>query len=141
MRMLPLLLLAAGAALGADADFNGRWDIKGKPGSPIRAWWLEVNGAGTPSPSGKFVTAAGGDMNTITDMTVKDGELRFGYERRNREKKTTEKLLWRARLVDGKLDGAVRDGRQRPPCRRDGLACARRSSMKRTTARGSPASR
>ena len=116
MRMLPLLLLAAGAALAADADFNGRWDIKGKPGSPIRAWWLEVNGAGTPSPSGKFVTAAGGDMNTITDMTVKDGELRFGYERRNREKKTTEKLLWRARLVDGKLDGQFEmEGSGRPP--------------------------
>ncbi len=116
MRTLPLLLLAAGAALAADADFNGRWDIKGKPGSSIRAWWLEVNGAGTSSPSGKFVTAAGGDMNTITDMTVGNGELRFGYERRNREKKTAEKLLWRARLVDGKLDGTFEmEGSGRPP--------------------------
>lgn len=116
MRMLPVLLLAACAAPAADTDFNGRWDIKGKPGSSIRAWWLEVNGAGAPSPSGKFVTAAGGDMNTITDMTVKDGELRFTYQRRNREKKTTEKLLWRARLVDGKLDGLFEmEGSGRPP--------------------------
>ena len=78
MRILPVCLLAVAAlqAFGADARFNGRWVITGYAEPRNRAWWLEINGAETEQPKGRFVTAYGGDMNEIQTMTVGSGELR-----------------------------------------------------------------
>ena len=70
-----VLLLSAMPSLGADADFNGRWDLTTV--SRPRAWWVELNGVGSPKPSGKFVSAYGGDMNTVDTAVVENGELRF----------------------------------------------------------------
>lgn len=104
MRPSLLFVLTAFSALAGDADFNGRWLIRGKNGPP-RAWWLEVRGAGTPAAGGAFVTAYAGDLNVIQDLKIEHGELRFSFERMNRERKAKERAIYRARLVGGKLDG------------------------------------
>jgi hypothetical protein len=124
--LLSLFLLTACAAFGADGDYDGRWDIT--VGGKLRAkalweeydkigadqrglvWWLEVEGAGTPSPKGRFVTAYRGDVNVIEQIAVRDGELVFGFVRNNR------KLIYNARLVNGKLEGTFQIvGQERPP--------------------------
>ena len=127
-----ILLLAAWSALGADGDYNGRWDItvggklQGKAlweeydqiGADQRGlvWWLEVEGAGTPAPKGRFVTAYRGDVNVIQQIAVRDGELVFGFVR---EKKN---LTYKARLVNGKLEGTFQiAGQTRPPIQWTGV--------------------
>ena len=124
--VLSLMLLAACSAFGADRDYNGRWDItvggklRGKAlweeydkiGADQRGlvWWLEIEGAGTPTPRGRFVTAYRGDVNVIRQIAVRDGELVFGFVRKKRN------LVYRARLVNGKLDGTFEiEGQERPP--------------------------
>ena len=98
--LLGLLLVAVGPALAADQDFNGRWDITAMTQPRPRAWWLEVTGAGTAQPAGKFVSAYGGDMNIIDTIAIENGELRFAFNRPNQQE-------YRARLVGGKLEGTL----------------------------------
>ena len=120
-----ILLLAACSAFGADRDYDGRWDItvggklRGKAlweeydkiGADQRGlvWWLEVEGAGTPTPKGRFVTAYRGDVNVIEQIAVRDGELVFGFVRDNR------KLTYKARIVQGKLEGTFQIADQKRP--------------------------
>jgi hypothetical protein len=99
--LLPALLLSV-AAFAADSDFNGRWDIKASNG---KAWWLEVNGAGTPEAGGKFVSAYAGDMNKIDEISIKDGQLRFSFNRPGRNGQKPPALVFTARLSGGKLEG------------------------------------
>src|SRR4051812_42644133 len=107
MRSLPrLLLLSALPLLAADSDFNGRWDITVHTQPRPRAWWVELNGAGTPAASGKFVSAYGGDMNTLDTVAVENGELRFTIVNPNRNAKGPAPV-YRARLVGGKLEGTL----------------------------------
>ena len=75
--LLAVSLLAAGALCAADSDFNGRWDIRANTPPRPRAWWVELNGVGTPQANGTFVSAYGGDRNTISTIAVENGELRF----------------------------------------------------------------
>jgi hypothetical protein len=82
MSRLLLLFLAALPVWAKDADFNGRWDITVENEERRRAWWLEVNGAGTASLSGKFISALGGDLNIIQNLRINDGVLTFSFERR-----------------------------------------------------------
>jgi hypothetical protein len=77
--------------LAGDRDFNGRWNIQVQNEARARVWWLEVSGAGGKSPQGKFVGAPGGDMDSLRDLQVKGGELRFTFERKYR---FGEKALW-----------------------------------------------
>lgn len=93
MRSLVLLLAATSAVFAGDADLNGRWDIS----APGRAAWLEITGAGTAKPAGRYVSAFDGDMNVIEQIQIRGGELEFGWPSRN--------LLFTARLVGGKLQG------------------------------------
>jgi hypothetical protein len=99
-----VLLLSAMPSLAADSDFNGRWDLTtlNRP----RAWWVELNGVGSPTPSGKFVSAYGGDMNTIDTVLVENGELRFTIANPGRNAKGPAPV-YRARLVNGKLEGTL----------------------------------
>ncbi len=118
MRTLLLVsLLAAGTALAADSDFNGRWDISANTPPRPRAWWVELNGVGTPSANGTFVSAYGGDRNTIDTIAVENGELRFTINPPNRNnKKAGGPSVYRARLVNGKLEGTFAvEGRDTPP--------------------------
>ena len=99
-----VFLLSAMPSLAADADFNGRWDLTtvNRP----RAWWLELTGLGTPKPAGKFVSAYGGDMNTVDTAVVENGELRFTIANPGRNANGPAPV-YRARLVKGKLEGTV----------------------------------
>src|SRR5215470_14093279 len=101
-----LLLLTTSAALAADQDFNGRWDITAHTTPRPRAFWLELTGAGTANPSGWFVSAYAGDRNKIDSITIKDGELVFSFNPpRGRDGKQPRIPVWHARLSGGKLQG------------------------------------
>lgn len=90
------------AASAADKDFNGRWDITIPGNDRGRAWWLEVNNAGSGKPSGSFISAYAGDLNVPDEAAIENGELHFMF--RSKAAKPTITHL-RARLVDGKLEG------------------------------------
>jgi hypothetical protein len=104
-----LVVIASGpAAFCGDEEFNGRWDIKTLEERP-RAWWLEIDGAGTPTPKGKFISAFGGDLNVIEEISIRAGELRFGWMRQEQQRggqeTVTRHLVYTARLVNGELEG------------------------------------
>jgi hypothetical protein len=101
------MLLLAGAVFAADQDFNGRWDLTTTQRPRPRAMWLELTGMGTPNPSGKFVSDYNGDMNKVDTIAVENGELRFSFNRPDRNGQKTPSSVYRARLVNGKLDGAI----------------------------------
>jgi hypothetical protein len=75
-----LLFLFSGLSFAADKDFNGRWDITVNEQAKKRAWWLEIAGAGSPSPSGSFVGAPGGQLDKIPEVKIDNGELRFSFK-------------------------------------------------------------
>jgi hypothetical protein len=82
MRTLCLLFLLITASAWAGAEqFNGRWDIKVINEPRNRVWWLEVTGAGSEALKGRFVGFPGGDMNNIPEMSIRDGELTFRFDR------------------------------------------------------------
>lgn len=125
MRILTgILLLSQLPVLAADKDFNGRWDISAMTKPRPRAWWLELNGVGTPNASGRFVSAYAGDMNKIDTISVEKGVLRFTFHRPNRGQKTAQaaELVYTARLEGGKLEGSfVVDGQKNPPVQWTGV--------------------
>jgi Domain of Unknown Function (DUF1080) len=115
MRSLCLVLagLAAWPVFAAgDGRFNGRWDITGYPEPRSAAWWVEIAGADTDSPTGKFVTAFNGDMNVIQEISVKPGELQFGFTRPNGH------MVYKARLKDTELEGTFEIEGQKQPATR-----------------------
>src|SRR5580765_4025134 len=103
MRIL-VVLAAVMPLLAADSDFNGRWDITT---NAKRAMWLEVTGAGTANPSGFFVSDHGGDRNAIDHIAIANGELRFSFDRPGRAGAKTPSPEYRAKIVNGKLEGSV----------------------------------
>ncbi len=125
-RIIPLLIAATASAFAADAGFNGRWDITVLTPPRNRAWWLEINGAGTDKPSGKFVTAFAGDMNVIEEISIKGNELTFGWvrteRRREGESPVTRHLVYKATLAGDKLEGTFQvEGADRPPIKWTGV--------------------
>lgn len=104
MRILLTLLLLAPAAWPADGDFNGRWDITVLNSPRGRAWWLEVQGAGTPAIKGKFVGFPGGDLNDIQHIWIENGELRFTFDGESVHQE------YRAKLAAGKLQSSFESG-------------------------------
>ncbi len=116
--ILPLLLVAGCSVFGADTGFEGRWNISVSGGA--RAWWLEVQGAATPSPKVRFVSAYAGDLNVADEVAVKDGELVFGFRYKQRrapgEEPVPVRSVYRARLAGAKLVGTSQvEGSERPP--------------------------
>jgi len=107
IRVLTILVALASAAWPAASDFNGRWDITVRPAPRGRAWWLEIEGAGTPDLKGKFVGFPGGDLNDIQHIALDNGELRFTYDGHDAHQE------YRARLEDGKLQGTFASGATR----------------------------
>lgn len=103
-------LLAASLSWAADDQFNGRWNIQVRDEARSRAWWLEVNGAGTPAPSGKFVGAPGGDMDNIPNLVIKNGRLSFSFDRKYGD---ATRGVYRARLAGGRLQGTFEAGAQK----------------------------
>jgi len=109
--LIGFLLLTACSAFAADSDFNGRWDITPVDSSRGRAWWVELSGVGTAAPAGKFVSAYGGDMNTIDSITVSNGELQWVIKQPH----TPNSSIYHARLVNGKLEGTFQLSTQDKP--------------------------
>ena len=107
MKRVFLFLSLAALACAADSDFNGRWDITVPHNARVRAWWLEIAGAGTPSIHGKFVGAPGGQLDEIPQISLRNGRLEFSFERHYSGGRGTpvQKGIYRARLVNGKLEG------------------------------------
>jgi hypothetical protein len=97
-----LLLLSAAVPilLPASSKFNGRWDITVDNEARRRAWWLEIEGAGTANPRGSFISAYAGDLNKIDEIEIRGDELVFGFRPRG-----GGHLVYRARLVGDKLIG------------------------------------
>lgn len=101
----------AAALFAGDSDFNGRWNLTVSGSDPrARAWWLEIEGAGSKKPSGKFVGAPGGQMDEIPEIRVSRGELEFAFEKKYRlgPAELHEKVrrgVYRARIVNDKLVG------------------------------------
>ncbi len=97
---LILFLAALPALLPANPKLNGRWDITVDNEARRRAWWLEIEGAGTASPKGSFISAYAGDLNKIDEIEIRGDELVFGFRPRG-----GGHLVYRARLVGDKLVG------------------------------------
>lgn len=112
MRLIVLAALAASVALAADSDFNGRWDIRVPKEPRARAWWLEVEGAGTPGIKGRFVGFPGGNTDPIPEIRVTDGILHFSADRGQGQKKVhleyTAKLVGEARRRDAQREHDAR---------------------------------
>ncbi|MCW5981939.1 MAG: DUF1080 domain-containing protein [Bryobacteraceae bacterium] len=99
---------------GTDADFNGRWNIAIPSEARSRAWWLEVQGAGGAGQlKGRFVGAPGGGMYEPNQISIRGGELTFVFlrkygipaEKRDYAELPDRRGVYKARLVDGKLQG------------------------------------
>ena len=141
MRTLFGLILLATAAMSADKDYDGRWDITAIQQRP-RAWWAELTGVGTPNAAGKFVSAYAGDMNKINEIKVENGELVFTIIPPAQANKAAPKpMVYRARLVGGKLEGTMQvEGQSAPPTKWTGVR-APVIQRQRTTVPGKKASR
>lgn len=110
---LLLALCTSGAAFAADADFNGRWDIRVINEPRNRAWWLEVTGAGTPDLKGKFIGFPGGGLYDIQEPALRNGVLTFSYRRPVPPGKKGQPVFVEhtARYVNGKLEGICKQGK------------------------------
>jgi len=115
-----LLVIVAGLPVfSADEQFNGRWDIKTVAQRPA-AWWLEIEGAGTPTPRGKFISAIGGDLNVAEEIAIQNGQLTFGWKVKQQPRDggdpVIRHLVYTARVVNDKLDGTyqVEGATQKP---------------------------
>lgn len=93
--------------MAADADFNGRWDIKVRNEPRSRVWWLGVEGAGTSKIKGSFVGAPGGDCDVIPKIAVRNGELEWRFQKPYRRGGQTAEGVYKAKIIDGKLVGSL----------------------------------
>jgi hypothetical protein len=112
MRSLALLVLSVATAFAGSSPFDGRWDIT-ITGDTARAWWLGMEGAGTPAAKGTFESAYNGDLNKIDEIAVKGGILTLGFRHKDGGKEIHDVLT--ASLINGKLVGtATREGSAEP---------------------------
>jgi len=112
MRSLALLVLSAATVFAASSPFDGQWDIT-ITGDTARAWWLGLEGAGTPAAKGTFESAYNGDLNKIDEIAVNGGILTLGFRHKDNGKEIHDVLT--ASLINGKLVGtATREGSAEP---------------------------
>lgn len=117
-------------ALAGVEQFNGRWNITVENELRGRAWWLQVEGAGTSGMRGKFVGAPGGGLYDIPKIGTEGGELVFIFNDRNyyrrpgEDPKTKRKdiAIYRCRLSGpDRIEGTfVVEGRPGPPVKWSG---------------------
>jgi hypothetical protein len=100
------LLFLAAAAFAADSDFNGRWDLTTVQTRP-RGWWVELNGVGTSSANGTFISAYAGDLNKISEISAANGEITWTIQQPGNEKNPPAKFTYKAKLTGGKLQGTM----------------------------------
>jgi Domain of Unknown Function (DUF1080) len=105
--LIGITLLAGRPGIAKDQDFNGRWDLTAVTQPRPKAWWLELIGVGSAEPTGRFVSAYNGDMNTVSNITLVNGEIRFTIDIPGRKARAAPSPVYRAHLVDGRLEGTV----------------------------------
>lgn len=112
MKRLPFFGLLVVCLWAGDEDFNGRWNLTLNGDPRGRAWWLEVEGAGTPNLRGKFVGAPGGQVDVIPMMAIEGGELVWRFPEKNTG-------VYRAKLhghsIFGSLDNKIKFTGRRAP--------------------------
>lgn len=119
--LLGILVLAMMPAMAADSDYNGRWDITPTMPRP-RGWWLELKGVGTPNAEGSFVSAYAGDLNHISTIAVKNGQLEFVIVQPRNAKNGETRYVFHAHLMDGKIMGTMeREGQKGEPVKWTGV--------------------
>src|SRR6185437_6430267 len=111
------VLALAPIARGAEKDFNGQWDIQvhAKPGdfanyTTTAAWWLQVNGAGTPAMKIQFVGSPDGSLDDITIAKIQNGVLHFTWVARTRPGRTPnpkDRAEYTVKYVHGLLQGTM----------------------------------
>ena len=104
MRTFILGLLIVFCLLGADAPYDGRWNIFVQNEPRGRAWWLEVKRG-----KGRFVGAPGGGLYDIPHLSTKDGDLVFSFEGAQRRAPDEE---YRAHIANGRLRGTLKAGKE-----------------------------
>jgi hypothetical protein len=108
MRSLVLFILSAAAAFAASSPFDGRWDIT-IAGDSAHAWWLGLEGVGTPSAKGTFVSDYWGDLNKIDEIAVQGDEITFGFRHKDGGREIHD--IYSAHIESGKLIGtSIREG-------------------------------
>jgi hypothetical protein len=91
---VPLAMIGfALAARAGDVDFDGRWDLQLLKENPDKAWWIEVSGAGTNEPKGKFIGFPGGDLNDIKDLKIQDHQLTWSFENKDGRREYSAKIV------------------------------------------------
>lgn len=102
-----LLTFLVALGFAGDKDFNGRWNLTVEKEARGRAWWLEVEGAGSSKIKGRFVGAPGGQLDVIPEISIDHNELHWTFVRGNpRDAKAPQrKLVYTARFEKGKLIG------------------------------------
>lgn len=92
--------------LAAAADFDGRWNLALEGDPRGRVWWLEVKGAATAKPGGRFVGAPGGQMGPIPSIELKSNQLHWYFER-GYGPGGPQRGHYQASLENGKLVGSL----------------------------------
>ena len=106
------MLLLSATGLAASSPFDGRWDITIR-GDTSHAWWLSLEGAGTPHAKGTFISDHFGDLNKIDEISVNNGALTFGF--RHKEDGVEIHNVYSAHLRGDQLVGtAHREGSPEP---------------------------
>jgi hypothetical protein len=100
-RRSALMATMAAGLRAAPSDFNGRWNLRVANEPRNRAWWLEVGGADTASPHGRFVGAPGGQMDPIPAIRVDKDELVWEFRRDD------GKRIYRARVAGDSISGSM----------------------------------
>jgi hypothetical protein len=106
--LLAVCVCVSAFAAADDQQFNGRWNITASDTPRPRIWWLEVSGAGIPNtqPKGRFLGTPLTQVEDIPRISILDGEMRFGIERKaGRDGRLAQKLLFYARMEEGRLKG------------------------------------
>jgi hypothetical protein len=135
-----VIAFACAPAFCANAQFNGRWNITiheqtiqevNEPGGHRpRAWWLKVEGAETDKPKAEFISAFAGDLNKTDEITINGNEIVFGFRPVPRSRPGApaqppaqpRHLVYKARLVKGKLEGTYEiEGQKEPPIKWTGV--------------------
>jgi hypothetical protein len=91
------------------AQFNGRWNLTVENDPRGRAWWLEVENAGTAAMKGKFVGAPGGQVDEIPAMRMDGRALVWEFERPSRPGADAgmRTLVYAAKIVNEQLTGGL----------------------------------
>ena len=106
----------APAAQAAAGEFNGRWDIQvlAKAAdiqfTTTKAWWLGINGAGTPEMKIQFVGSPDGSLDDITEARIEGNVLHFVWTPKARPGVTPdpkERIAYEAKYVNGVLHGKM----------------------------------